>query len=228
MQSDSLKAKRSRLFCTLISDQDQPILKKRDTKVTTAKEVRDQLKILNKKIDNFEDRNIADLPNIGLNLVKTTHKLSLSQEYLNQLVEDIENRLLCTYESSEFNGSLFLIRNAKPENLKVALLLIFSKHTKKCKTLDKKITYLQFRFPAFSILQDKKWLRNQLRELFQPAKTSPRKYEIFIYFLGYMLEIQFNRQSKTQMSTVRYSTPGKNLLAKLSSRKLRKKVILNS
>jgi len=191
MQSDKLKSQRSRLFCTFLNDTNIPVPHKTKRHITTAREAREQLTMINEKLEN-PNKNIADLPNIGLGLVKTTFKIPLIQEYYNQLVEDIKTRLFSTYEASEYKGCLFLIRNATSLNIKVAVTQIFRKYIKSPKRIKKNISELQYKFSAFSILRDRSWLQEQLFMMLNPQVTSDIFYEEFIYELGNKMEVPEN------------------------------------
>lgn len=164
--------------------------------IVTAQEARDRLKNIREDIENREE-NLAFIPNIGMNLVKTTQKAALGQEYFNQLIEDIKTRFFDCYEAEEYNDSLFLIRNATSENIKIAIIFIFNKLTKKFKSIQKKIDHLS-QLPAFSILRNKEWLTCELLHLLHPETTHEDDYSNFIYELGQRLRLEFEETNNMQ------------------------------
>jgi hypothetical protein len=192
--SDKLKMQRSRLIYPLLKNTEPPVVKPRPH-ITTAKEVREQLSKIRDKLES-NDKDFAELPNIGLSLVKTTFKVPLIQEYYGQLVEDIQNRLFSNYEADEYNGSLFLIRNATPANIKVALVMIFNKLTKKNKNVWTNIEEIQYRFPAFSILENKEWLQEKLFFMLHPESTPDTFYSDFLQDLGTRMTVQLLKQNE--------------------------------
>ena len=118
------------------------------------------------------------------------------QEYYNQLVEDLETRILNNYETSTYNESLFLLKNASPENIKVALVVIFNKNSNQHSTIKKRINDLKYKFPSFSMLKDRKWLEKKLNKLLRPQETSPDSYYAFLLQLGGKLQSQFVRENE--------------------------------
>lgn len=113
------------------------------------------------------------------------------KDYYSQLVEDIRERLLWNYEPSDYNESLFLLKNATPDNIKLALMTIFNNFSDQNASVKSRINELKHNLPAFSILKDQVWYTSKLSALLKPEITQSTVYFKFLFDLGKKLDNEF-------------------------------------